>query len=982
MKRFHLFWLLASLLAATTVLGYDTTLVRIDSIDGTFDATSVRAGDTIKFHIGFVNRHPTASYHLAAGFLVYSRADLNAGDRGSGSARWISVPPVGQPPLWTFSASLPRSGPQVMRTDYLSPVKFGSVFTFNCFDCDGQGIDTVGFAALANDPATQTGMAPHDSGTGFVILVVTQLEDTNKVICLDSTMRYPPTNTWKWAPYNSPGAANQIPGWSGARCFVLRADVDFDGILDAVDNCPWVANPGQEDGDGDAVGDACDNCPSLVNAGQQDADHDGIGDGCDPCTDTDGDGLGDPGFAANTCPLDNCPNTMNPGQADTDGDGIGDECDHCTDSDGDGFGDPGFFRNTCPKDNCPLVYNPGQEDGDADRKGDVCDVGAMAFSATPMCGSAPLDVQFSDLTLPYRTITSWHWSFGDGGTSSDQNPTHRYNDIGVFSVTLIVSDGSIADTLTMSKFITTQIGVTADFTGLPRSGRSPLTTVFEPMLDGIANSYLWDFGDGGSSTLPNPIHIYQNQGLYTVTLIVRLQEDGCDQGDTIIKQDYIVVQDLAADFAAAPLSGTQPLLVQFSDSSLGQPTSWYWDFGDGSAPGLEQNPSHLYTNAGDYDVFLRVTNALGQDSLKRLGYIHVGGLEVDLAGETYNWGARPGFNVWFAHVWTNTGTAPAEDVVLKILPPPEITNPQVLIGYLRFGSYSGYTKRGDTIIIPLGSVDPSDWCGGYVYVYGNLPETTPLGYLLISKSWLTTSSTESRVLNNDVVHALVVTGSIDPNDKRCSPEGEGGSNTVGIDQRLSYQILFENKPEATAEAIYVRIIDTLESSLDWSTLSFGAMSHPDKCKTDFDPYKGIITCFCDSIMLPPNHNPPEGEGFITYSISPKEKLSSGTVISNRAWIRFDYNAWLGAPETGPLRRTLVGGCCVNPSGNVDCDPMDGTDISDLTALIDFLYISFTELCCVEEANVDGDPIGGVDISDLTALIDYLYISFTPPAPCL
>jgi hypothetical protein len=85
----------------------------------------------------------------------------------------------------------------------------------------------------------------------------------------------------------------------------------------------------------------------------------------------------------------------------------------------------------------------------------------------------------------------------------------------------------------------------------------------------------------------------------------------------------------------------------------------------------------------------------------------------------------------------------------------------------------------------------------------------------------------------------------------------------------------------------------------------------------------------------------------------------------------------------PLSVTIsgmaVGGCCAGTAGNVDCDPGDGCDISDLSALIDNLYIAFTPLCCPLEANVDGQP--GIDISDLSALIDYLYISFAPPAVC-
>ena len=72
-------------------------------------------------------------------------------------------------------------------------------------------------------------------------------------------------------------------------------------------------------------------------------------------------------------------------------------------------------------------------------------------------------------------------------------------------------------------------------------------------------------------------------------------------------------------------------------------------------------------------------------------------------------------------------------------------------------------------------------------------------------------------------------------------------------------------------------------------------------------------------------------------------------------------------------------CCSGSTGNVDCDQANGTDISDLSALIDNLYISFSPLCCEAAANTDGQP--GIDISDLSALIDFLYVSFTPTAPC-
>lgn len=139
------------------------------------------------------------------------------------------------------------------------------------------------------------------------------------------------------------------------------------------DNCPSDSNPSQADTDSDNFGNACDNCPTTNNPGQTDTDSDGIGDACDVCTDTDGDGFGNPGFPANTCPVDNCPTTSNPDQANADGDGLGNACDACTDTDGDGFGNPGFPNNTCPTDNCPTFSNPTQTDSDSDGLGNACD---------------------------------------------------------------------------------------------------------------------------------------------------------------------------------------------------------------------------------------------------------------------------------------------------------------------------------------------------------------------------------------------------------------------------------------------------------------------------------------------------------------------------------------------------------------------------------------------------------------------------------
>jgi len=78
----------------------------------------------------------------------------------------------------------------------------------------------------------------------------------------------------------------------------------------------------------------------------------------------------------------------------------------------------------------------------------------------------------------------------------------------------------------------------------------------------------------------------------------------------------------------------------------------------------------------------------------------------------------------------------------------------------------------------------------------------------------------------------------------------------------------------------------------------------------------------------------------------------------------------------------VSGCCEGLTDNVDGDPADVCDEGDMTALIDYLFITFTPPLCMDEANADGRPDGIIDIGDLTALIDYLFISFAEPAECL
>ena len=85
---------------------------------------------------------------------------------------------------------------------------------------------------------------------------------------------------------------------------------------------------------------------------------------------------------------------------------------------------------------------------------------------------------------------------------------------------------------------------------------------------------------------------------------------------------FLVKAQLKANFEATPTSGCAPLVVQFSDSSSGNPSQWKWDLGNGTTSIL-QNPSVAYFNPGTYTVSLVIKNAYGVDSVTKVQYITV-----------------------------------------------------------------------------------------------------------------------------------------------------------------------------------------------------------------------------------------------------------------------------------------------------------------------------------------------------------------------
>lgn len=147
----------------------------------------------------------------------------------------------------------------------------------------------------------------------------------------------------------------------------------------------------------------------------------------------------------------------------------------------------------------------------------------------------------------------------------------------------------------------------AAFSPSVTSGQAPLTVQFTNQSFGQITGYNWNFGSGSSSTDVNPSHTYTLPGLYNVTLTV------IGPGGTSNVSSQINVQSPTAPVAAftqSIASGQAPLTVQFTDTSRGAVTSYFWNFSDGSTSS-QRNPAHTFTTPGLYNVFLTITGAGG-----------------------------------------------------------------------------------------------------------------------------------------------------------------------------------------------------------------------------------------------------------------------------------------------------------------------------------------------------------------------------------
>jgi gliding motility-associated-like protein len=165
----------------------------------------------------------------------------------------------------------------------------------------------------------------------------------------------------------------------------------------------------------------------------------------------------------------------------------------------------------------------------------------------------------------------------------------------------------------------------ADFSANVVSGCAPLVVKFTDLSTNAPSSWKWDLGNNAISSVQNPVTTFVNPGTYTITL----KSGNAGGTNTVSKSAFIIVYAVPiVDFASADTAGCAPVISPFTDRSTtasGSITQWEWNFGDG-ATAVTQNPSHTYTSAGRFGVFLKATNSFGCSSIaSKSQYVKVSG---------------------------------------------------------------------------------------------------------------------------------------------------------------------------------------------------------------------------------------------------------------------------------------------------------------------------------------------------------------------
>ena len=229
-----------------------------------------------------------------------------------------------------------------------------------------------------------------------------------------------------------------------------------------------------------------------------------------------------------------------------------------------------------------------------------------SFTASKTTATVNETISFTNSSLEGH---SFKWEFGDGTTSTEENPSHAYVSSGTYIVKLTVysKKEKKSDDATVNITVTDLVPV-ANFSFSGAGGNAPCTVSFTNSSTN-ATSYSWDFGDGGTSTETNPQHTYTSGGTFTVQLTAT-----GNGGSNSITKTVNVLNPVGpvASFTYSGAGNYAPCNVTFTNTSQNA-TSYSWNFGDGGTS-TATNPSHTFTTGGTFTVQLTATGTGGSNT--------------------------------------------------------------------------------------------------------------------------------------------------------------------------------------------------------------------------------------------------------------------------------------------------------------------------------------------------------------------------------
>lgn len=222
-------------------------------------------------------------------------------------------------------------------------------------------------------------------------------------------------------------------------------------------------------------------------------------------------------------------------------------------------------------------------------------------SAVSNCND--LTVKFKDLSSGTPAIEGWHWDFGDGQYSTEQEPSHVYTKVGAYPVELILTNANGSCSFIVYNAVVFTIPQ-PDFS-TSRSGHCLKDQISITNYSQNATTFRWNFGNGETAMDLHPTISYSDIGYYDVTLYAK-DNYGCEK--SLTKPTFITITQPTSTFEAYQTSSEcPPLTTIFKNKSAGNIQFYRWDFGD-TQKSILSDPSNTYITPGVFDVTLIVTD--------------------------------------------------------------------------------------------------------------------------------------------------------------------------------------------------------------------------------------------------------------------------------------------------------------------------------------------------------------------------------------